>query len=272
MAKRTCASMILLIAVGGISARPAKYPGGWGHAGGGRLWGHTLSDLAARSVSPQASMPSERVISFVDSDRRYDVVISGDDPARLLRELLSTTFGVGARRESRRIDVLALVRAERGELRMTPAKARSRPDCRTWPVQLCRHGLAAWFPPPPRRTTHTFAHFGMAHLAAWLEGRGEKVVLDETNLPGAYDFVLVEDPPAGITIPRSLESIGLELRPARRDVEAIYVDVTRWPAKVRVEPVRNGYRRSGDTWPTTKSPMDRETSVPGSGAIDATRP
>jgi hypothetical protein len=96
----------------------------------------------------------------------------------------------------------------------------------------------------------------MVHLAAWLEEGSDKVVIDETKLPGAYDFILVEDPRNGITINESLEAIGLELCPAKRKVAGIYVDTTGLPAPVRVVPVKEGYTKISMPWST----LDRSVS------------
>ena len=256
MARFGCAAALLLgtvcgcqpelSVVEGVSARPAKYQG-WGQSGTGMLWGHTLLDLGVRSMSRRAVMPRERVLSFVDSERRYDVEIFGADRGGLLRRLLAETFGVVARREVREIDVLVLA-ADPAGVRLAAPETIGEPDVRTRPLQLCRHGLSSLFPPRMERTTHTFASCRMVQLAAWLEPRYDRLVIDETGQPGTYDFILVEDPENNVAIEESLAAIGLELRPARRRVAAIYVDITGSSAPVRVRRLKTGYKKSPLRW------------------------
>lgn len=259
--KRTLSiSVLLMMCVGcqrelsvvhGVSVRPAEYQG-WGQSPGLdelRLWGHTLSDLGARSVSPEALMPEDRVISFVDSSDRYDVSITANWQARgeLCREMLRQTFGVCATRSSREIDVLVLVPIGGGPVALEATKVPKEPGVKTWPIEICRWGLAALLPRARHRITHTFTSCDMETLAAWLEGGSDKVVLDETKLPGAFDFQLIDDSRNGITIQTSLASLGLELRPARRTVSAVFVDTTGLAASVRVAR-SDRYSKSARPW------------------------
>jgi len=219
-----------LSVVKGVSVRPARYQG-WGQSPGAeglRLWGHTLADLAGRSVSLEAAMPEDRVISFLHSSERYDVVITGDlaERGERCRKMLAQTFGVCATMASREINVLVLVSIRGRPIAIKATKAPGKTDIQTWPLETCRHGLAALLPRPKQRVTHTFTSCDMRTLAGWLEEQQEKVVLDETNLSGAYDFRLIDDPRKGITIRSSLAALGLELQPARRVVSAVYVETT----------------------------------------------
>jgi uncharacterized protein (TIGR03435 family) len=97
------------------------------------------------------------------------------------------------------------------------------------------------FPPKKERTTHTCTNIRMRELAAWLEEGNDKVILDETLLPGKYDFVLVEDPIKGIPLKNSLAEIGLQLQPAKRNVAAFYVEVINTAVPVKVDPLKEGY-------------------------------
>ncbi len=217
-----------LSVVEGVSVHPARYQG-WGQAPGTdglRLSGHTLSDLGARSVSFEATMPEVRVISFLDSSRRFDVTITGNwqERSNLCRKMLAQTFGVRATQAVREIDVLILVPMSGRSVTIEPAEAICEPDMRTWPVEVCRHGLAALLPRPRQRVTHTFKSCDMDTLAAWIEDGQYKVVLNETDLSGAYNFQLIDDPRSGVTLRSSLAAFGLELPTARRAVSAIYID------------------------------------------------
>lgn len=255
--------------VEGVSARPAQYQG-WGQAPGTesiRLWGHTLSDLGARSVSSEATMPEVRVISFLDSSKRYDVTITGGRQERgsLCRKMLAQTFGVRAARAVREIDVVVLAPMSGQSVTIEPAKSSGEPDVRTWPVETCRHGLAALLPPPQQRVTHTFKSCDMETLAAWLEDGQDKVVLNETDLAGVYDFQLIDDPKGGTTVQSSLAALGLKLRPARRVVPAIYIDST---GEAVPQPVAEAdqYRKTSPPWWAIKR---RERPTGESGDAEA---
>lgn len=254
-----------LSVVADVSVRPARYQG-WGQSPGTeglRLWGHTVSDLGGRSVSPEAVMPEDRVISFLDSSKRYDVTIAGGWQERgdLCRKMLEQTFGVCATRTTRDIDVLVLVPIPGRSITIDAAKAIDRPDVKTWPVETCRHGLAALLPRPRQRVTHTFTSCDMETLAAWLDDGQDKVVLNETDLAGVYDFQLIDDPQGGTTVQSSLAALGLELRPARRAVPAIYVETTGQAVPVPVARA-DQYRKTSRPWWTIKR---RPNQPDGSG-------
>ena len=234
-----------LSVVDGVSVRKAEYQG-YGQSGVERLWGYTLSELAGRSVDADGS--KNRVISFLKSSQRYDVVITGDKKhyQELWRATLERTFGVRATRDTREIDVLVLVAIHGRAVTLEPATF-DKPDVKSWPVVFCRHGLAALFPPPKRRATHTFNAFTMDVLAAWLEGGRGNVILNETGLPGAYDFELIDDPHSGETVESSLAALGLELQPARRAVRAIYVEPTGRPVPHPVARADH-YQKTSPSW------------------------
>lgn len=244
-----------LSVVEGVSVHSAQHQG-WGQSPSPnelRLWGHTLADLGGRSVSPQAYMPSERVVSFLSSNARYDVTITAPQQSHgaLCGELLERTFGVAACRSVREIDVLVLVPVNGPPIAMKTANPLHRPDITINPLETCRHGIAAIFPPPTRRVTYTFTSCNMENLAGWLEEYNNKVVVNETRQSDAYDFQLVTDPSHGITLESSLREIGLELRPARRKVTAIYVDTTEQATVVKIARAVH-YSLSPRVWPVTE--------------------
>ena len=90
----------------------------------------------------------------------------------------------------------------------------------------------------------------MEVLAAWLDEIMHKIVIDETGLQGNYDFQLIEDPRMGTTIEAiktNLAELGLELRPARRKVSAVYIEVTGQPAAIPTRP-SGTYAHSSKSW------------------------
>lgn len=245
-----------LSSVPGVSVRPAKYKGlGQGPGLDGlQLWGHTLAELGGRSLSSEAAMPEDRVISFLDSNNRYDVLIMGDwhGHGEVCRKMLKQTFGVCATRTTREIDVLVLVPIDERAAVLKIARKPGATGIRTWPIETCRHGLEALLPRPSRRITHTFTSCSMKTLAAWLDEESDRIVLDETNIHGVFDFQLIDDARNGITIPKSLAALGLELRPTRRAVSAIYVEATGQPATVKVARSAIYSKSSMPWWATTR--------------------
>jgi len=203
-------------------------------------------------------MPEDRVVSFLDSSKTYDVTITGGWQERgdLCRKMLEQTFGVRAARATREIDVLVLVPIRGRSVKIEATEAIGKPDVKTWPVETCRHGLVALLPRTParQRVTHTFTSCDMETLATWLEDGQDKVVLNETNLPGAYDFELIDDPHSGTTVQSSLAALGLKLRPARRSVPAIYVETTGQTVPLPVVRADQYWKTSRSWWAINRQP------------------
>jgi len=237
--------------VDGVSVKSAQY-GGTGQSGMAHLYGHTLTQWAERMVPDEpseADKPRDRAISFLKSNKRYDVIIADydarrEDIERLWRDVLERSFGVRAVRDTREIDVLVLMVISGRAVALEPTQG-GKVDVKTYPPLMgCDHSL---WPQPPKRRTETFTACHMDTLAAWLEQSRDKVVLDETGLPGAYDFQLISDPRSGETIESSLESLGLELQPAKRAVRAIYIEPTGLPVPhpvARSDP----YQKISNAW------------------------
>jgi len=159
---------------------------------------------------------------WVDTDR-YDVTAkSSSDYAagsrdaggrETLRSLLADRFGLVVHRETKMQNVYRMVVAKRG-VRMqaveTPGIQRGIYGEKRGHIQ----GFAA--------TT--------AMLARELAGITERVVIDNTNLPGMFDWTLqwateADDATAGPTIFAALEEqLGLKLEPAKAPVDVIVVD------------------------------------------------
>jgi uncharacterized protein (TIGR03435 family) len=217
----------------GVSAYPA-FGGSWGYAGE-RLTGHTLDDLAERSVlladraaGQDSDLFEGYLISYLDDGNRYDVELSGDLDTwgQQLADLLRDTFGVHAGRETREIDVLVLTRIPDVPLTMMPGDAEAESHVETWPKWICRHGLGAMFPQEPEPTRLGFTASSMADLALALSYEADVVVVDETGLSGVYDFEIRADSLQDDTFATGLKLLGLQPTPARRKVSAAFIEPT----------------------------------------------
>jgi len=159
---------------------------------------------------------------WVDTDR-YDVTAksSPDDAAgsrdargrEKLRSLLADRFGLVVHRESKMQNVYRLVIAKRGA-RMQTVETPGTQRGIYWEKRGHIQGFAA--------TTEM--------LARELSGITERMVIDDTNLPGMFDWTLkwateADDATAGPTIFAALEEqLGLKLEPAKAPVDVIVVD------------------------------------------------
>ena len=239
----------------GVSIKRPFYQGGgqWGSRESPHFQ-DSLSSLVARCVSPEAAWEGGRIISLVDASRYYEVVVTAPESERgsRLAEAFRTTFAIQAVRATRQIPVQVLVRSDQA-LKLTPPTMPDSPRAKTRPVWVCGDISNLFRPYEP--TTHTFMSFDMKNLAAWLEYRGSKVVLDETGLEGQYDFVLTEDRRKHINLEDSLLGLGLKLEPAIRNVEAVFVEPTPAPGVIRLRLLSPEYQKEGpDWWAVTGGP------------------
>jgi hypothetical protein len=236
----------------GVSIRPPFYQGG-GQWGAEESWHlqDSLSSLAARTLSPEAVWELGRVISTVDASASYEIVLSVPRQERgsKLAEAIRGTFGIQAVRATRQIPVKVLVRSGQ-PLKLTPTTQPSSPKADTRPVWVCGDLGNLFRPYEP--TVHTFSGFTMKDLAAWLEYRGSKVVLNETGLNGAYDFTLVEDGRKHITLDDSLHALGLTLEPGVRSADAVFVEPTPVPGAIRLRVLAPAYQKDGPDWWATR--------------------
>lgn len=237
---RACAAVVALLALsaasgcarelsatGGISIKKARHNHCSSYTDGEGRWRREGYTLVAMLWPDPRTLPT---ISSVDMSSRYDFVISAEDSSRsqdIFRKALRETFGLAAKRETRQTPVKVLIRSDRVPLDLNPSATKGERLLRTWPLALCRHSifdLLADALRPYEPTKHTFTNYTMSDLAHWLGGMLKAVVLDETDLKGQYDGVLVVDTKKKETLPDALRRIGLELRAARRPVEGVYVD------------------------------------------------
>lgn len=233
--------------IDGISIKKAAYKGrGRSRTSEGdfKYWGGNIQHIL------QNRNRSIRVISSVDLSRGYDVVFSSErhDELRAFEmEALEQAFGVSAKKETREIPVSILVCSGSLPLKLTPSESQGKPHVGTLPIQMCRHfyhikDLLRIFK-PYEPTTHTFQYYAISDLAYWLEKRQKIIVLDETNLQGAFDFRLIEDKKKGITLIDSLRQLGLELKEGQRKIPAIYIDkLPSVESSVKLKRLSQGYQ------------------------------
>jgi bla regulator protein blaR1 len=160
---------------------------------------------------------------------------------RLARAVLADRFAFQGRREARERPVFALVRA-RPDGPLGPRLRKSPTDCAVLAAEAGRTG-APW---PPRGvdgrllcgintqgSTLTAGGYPMAEFQKYLTGQTQRVVIDRTGLPGAWDFELTfapadvaasttTDTPSIFTALQ--EQLGLKLEATRAPVELLVVD------------------------------------------------
>jgi uncharacterized protein (TIGR03435 family) len=166
-----------------------------------------------------------------------------------MRTLLTDRFKLTVHRETREMDIYALVIA-RADGRPGPAMKPSTQDCEAM-MDAARRGKLP-LPPGPndpvrcgtRGTTGRMQVGGMPLLsfANMLSGRVQRTVVDRTGLAGAWDFEInfapesapipappgVELPPGDPTAPSLFtaiqEQLGLRLQSTKGPVEVLVVD------------------------------------------------
>jgi uncharacterized protein (TIGR03435 family) len=200
-------------------------------------------------------------------DERFDIVAKmegdpapvppgmGPDPLMLaMRTLLADRFKLAVHRETREMDIYALVVA-RPDGKLGPALKPTTQDCEAM-MKAARGGAPPGPPPGPNSPVvcGIRMNFGriqvgampMSSFANTLSGQMQRVVVDRTGLTGGWDFELAfaaERPanlPAGVELPPvdpgapSLvtaiqEQLGLRLQSTKGPVEVLVVD--------RIEPL-----------------------------------
>ena len=159
---------------------------------------------------------------------RYDVmakagrVITEEERRAMVRTLLRSRFGLRTHQESRRqnVYVLTVARPERGPGRgVTP-----RPECVT---QTCSAGGTGR---PDGVEVHAIT---MTRFANLLSNVMRELVVDETGMPGPYDFTASWRPDVGPIDPAESrpsmftaleEQLGLVLKPESRPVDVLVID------------------------------------------------
>jgi uncharacterized protein (TIGR03435 family) len=182
-------------------------------------------DITVRQLAGAASLPFEL----------YDIAAKAERPAtrdemlEMLRRLLEERFRLAVRRETRAVPVYALTVVKSGP-KLQPSSA-PQTDRRTPLVPAHAGGSEA-------ETGHLiFRDESMADFA-WALSRtsatGDRVIVDQTALTGAYDFELkfVRDGGDGPSIFDALaQQLGLKLESKRAPVEFLVIEHVERPTE-----------------------------------------
>jgi uncharacterized protein (TIGR03435 family) len=160
--------------------------------------------------------------AWLDSDR-YDIEAKTGLPEKptpaqlgpMIRNLLEERFHLKYHRETRQLTVYALVPAKTGP-KLKPAAPTESAGANT-------HG-------GPRSSQLVATATTMPLLATYIANRLERVVIDQTNLTGAYDFHLewAQDPNPESALPSLVtalhDQLGLTLQSQKAAVEVLVID------------------------------------------------
>lgn len=203
-----------------ILIRPAK-PDGWIRVSTTTASQEFLAKgltLRQAIVNAYGVSPARLVLPEELAETTYDFLVRlpRERPQSANQELqkaLETAFGLRVRRETREVEAMVLV-APRGR---TPA-LREVADTKT--VGMTHRGGLE------------MVNGSLGNLASSLEYELKRPVVDETGIEGNYDFELSWDPESPESVFRAVrEQLGLELRPAKRPIEFLVVEVAKPPAK-----------------------------------------
>ena len=180
---------------------------------------------------------------------------TGPDPHMVaMRTLLAERFKLAVRRETREMDIYALVLA-RPDGKLGPALKPTTQDCAAM-IAAARGGPPPGPPPGPNSPVVcgmrglpgrlVAGAMPMSLLASNLSGQVQRIVVDRTGLSGAWDFEItfaperplnpppgVEFPPADPNAPSLFtamqEQLGLKLQSTKGPVEVLVVDRVEQP-------------------------------------------
>jgi len=190
-------------------------------------------NITVRQIAGAETFPSER----------YDIVAKAEHPVNpgemllLLQRLLADRFKLVVRRETREVPVYALTIAKGGP-RLRPTDM---PESEVPAIRTPAHAGGT----EPTSGHLVFKGESMADFAWALSrtaGSGDRVVVDETGLRGAYDFELTferERAPVGAEVHESQgpsvfaavqEQLGLKLEAKKAPVEFLIVDHVERPS------------------------------------------
>jgi uncharacterized protein (TIGR03435 family) len=128
---------------------------------------------------------------------------------RLVESGLGGTFRLSAHTEEREVDVMLLTVLDAGPLRLAPTAS-------------TRGSMTS----TERREGQLVAHVingTTADLASTLESRLGIPIIDDTELTGGYDYMLVL-PDDLKQVQNSVQALGLRLEPARRRLACLVVE------------------------------------------------
>jgi uncharacterized protein (TIGR03435 family) len=194
-----------------------------------RLEGYTVFGLVMDAYNLRGYQLAFGAVAHPDDiyDTQYDIVArapgerapSIDEARAMLRTLLADRFKLRVHRETKEMQVYALVVGKNGPR----LKASSASDQCSVHTALASDG---------RNNEETFSNCPIERLADRLTNIGDRPVLDQTGLTGNYDFRLVAIPeyrslgrsdPADIPPSAAVEELGLKLvlQKARIDILAV---------------------------------------------------
>jgi uncharacterized protein (TIGR03435 family) len=181
---------------------------------------------------------------------------TGTDPMQLaLRGLLAERFKLKVHRETREMDIFALVMAKPGGA-PGPSLKLSTADCAAQAAAARRGGPPPGPPGPPAPGAPFCGIFGgpgrlrfgglpASQMAQAFSGQSGRMVVDRTGLPGSWDFELnfapegrggpggpdapAADPNAPSFFTAIQEQLGLKLEPTKGPVEVLVIDSIEHP-------------------------------------------
>ena len=180
---------------------------------------------------------------------------TGPDPHMVaMRTLLAERFKLAVRRETREMDIYALVLA-RPDGKLGPALKPTTQDCAAM-IAAARGGPPPGPPPGPNSPVVcgmrglpgrlVAGAMPMSLLASNLSGQVQRIVVDRTGLSGAWDFEITFtperplNPPPGVEFPAAdpnapslftamQEQLGLKLQSTKGPVEVLVVERVEQP-------------------------------------------
>jgi len=142
----------------------------------------------------------------------------------ILQSLLADRFGLKVRRDKRSVQIYALVVAKSGS-KLTPAAASDK-----------GHGLTV---NNQRMTATAISMDSLADSLTQMRESDDRVVVNQTNLTGEYDFRMDWTPDVGAGVPSDThsadlltalhEQLGLELKSEKGDVPVVVVEAANGP-------------------------------------------
>ena len=195
------------------------------------------------------------IVAKMDGDPPPVMPGTGPDPHMVaMRTLLAERFKLAVRRETREMDIYALVLA-RPDGKLGPALKPTTQDCAAM-IAAARGGPPPGPPPGPNSPVVcgmrglpgrlVAGAMPMSLLASNLSGQVQRIVVDRTGLSGAWDFEItfaperplnpppgVEFPPADPNAPSLFtamqEQLGLKLQSTKGPVEVLVVERVEQP-------------------------------------------
>jgi uncharacterized protein (TIGR03435 family) len=142
----------------------------------------------------------------------------------MLQNLLVERFGLTVHEEMKDAPVLALVTASQ-KPKLSPPK-----DPNTFPVVVF-----GYTDPPDRHNYLRGENATMEMFAKRLANMMKRPVVDRTEIPGAFDFIVnyvqdISDTSAGPSLTTAVQDIGLKLVSARAPVRHVVVDKAEKPS------------------------------------------